>query len=36
MEAGEVALRMSSGENPGAMALQAFLELAQKEIAAGN
>ncbi len=36
MEAGEVALRLRSGENPGAMPLQAFLDLAQKEIEAGN
>jgi threonyl-tRNA synthetase len=35
MEAGEVALRLRSGENPGAMPLQAFLELAQKEIREG-
>ena len=35
MEAGEVALRMRSGENPGAMPLQSFLELARKEIQEG-
>ncbi len=36
MEAGEVALRMRSGENPGAMPLQAFIEMAQKEIREGS
>jgi len=33
MEAGQVALRRRSGENPGAMNVEEFLALAQKEIA---
>lgn len=33
-ESGQVALRLRSGENPGPMSLQAFIELAQQEIAA--
>jgi threonyl-tRNA synthetase len=33
MEAGQVALRRRSGENPGAMSVEEFLALAQKEIA---
>jgi threonyl-tRNA synthetase len=33
-ESGQVALRLRSGENPGPMSLQAFIELAQQDIAA--
>ncbi len=33
MESGKVALRMRSGENPGAMALEAFIEKAKADIA---
>jgi threonyl-tRNA synthetase len=35
MEAGEVALRLRSGENPGAMSLEAFIAFAQQEILQG-
>jgi threonyl-tRNA synthetase len=35
-EAKKVALRMRSGENPGPMAVQDFLQRAQSEIAAGS
>ena len=33
---GQVALRLRSGENPGPMALEAFLEKVQQDIEAGN
>jgi threonyl-tRNA synthetase len=35
-EAGQVALRLRSGDNPGAMALADFISLAQKDIQQGN
>ena len=35
MEAGEVALRIRSGENPGAISVEAFLERLSKEISRG-
>ncbi len=35
METGQVALRLRSGENPGPMAVSAFIERARKEIAEG-
>jgi threonyl-tRNA synthetase len=35
MEEGQVALRLRSGENPGPMALEAFLVKAQEDIEAG-
>ena len=35
MEAGQVALRMRSGENPGPMPLEAFLAKAKEDIASG-
>jgi threonyl-tRNA synthetase len=33
---GEVALRLRSGENPGAMAVQAFIERARQDIQKGD
>lgn len=35
METGQIALRLRSGENPGPMAVSAFIERAQKDIAEG-
>ena len=32
MEAGQVAVRLRNGENPGPMPVEAFLELAKQEI----
>jgi threonyl-tRNA synthetase len=35
MEAGEVSLRLRSGENPGALSVEAFINLVAKDIQSG-